>query len=150
MSVLTVAAAQTVPLCCAAQVTLRFQAAIGANVVLSAVSMFGLCYWLSKYFFSEASHRMTVGLIGAIGILVIEVLVFIIRSCKADAAMERAACNSSTQQQQQRFGHASSHSHSSSRGQYSSVPLADATSVHSSSAAPATGGGIEMPTVSAS
>jgi hypothetical protein len=92
---------------------------------------------------------MTVGLVGAIGILVVEVLVFIIRSCKADAAMERAACNSSTQQQQQqqRFGHASSHSNSSSsRGQYSSVPLSDDAGLHTISS----GDGIEMPAVSAS
>ncbi|KAG5185425.1 hypothetical protein JKP88DRAFT_254989 [Tribonema minus] len=77
------------------QVTLKFQAAVGANMVLAGLTMFGLCYWVSKYFVSRDAHRMAAGLVGAFAITVVEMLVFVIRASRADEARDYAARRSS-------------------------------------------------------
>mmetsp|Transcript_20716 Transcript_20716/g.30652 ORF Transcript_20716/g.30652 Transcript_20716/m.30652 type:complete len:243 (-) Transcript_20716:91-819(-) len=68
------------------QSTLRFQTAMGANMVLAGGSMFGLVYWASKFYFKKKSHRLTAGVVGAFLIMVVELIIFVIRSNAADKA----------------------------------------------------------------
>ncbi|CAN0125319.1 unnamed protein product [Discosporangium mesarthrocarpum] len=80
------------------QSSFKFQAGMGANMVLAVASAFVISYWGSKFVVgsSKMSHRLVIGLAGAVFILLVEILVFVVRSMRADEALERTRQDAET------------------------------------------------------
>eukprot|EP00752_Nemacystus_decipiens_P011015 g9788.t1 len=73
------------------QASFKFQAGMGANMLVAAFTMFLISYWASKFIVGDnKAHRLVIGLVGAVFIMLIELMVFVVRSLKADEVLEAA------------------------------------------------------------
>ncbi len=73
------------------QASFKFQAGMGANMIVAMFTTFIICYWASKFIVgTNKSHRLVIGLVGAMFIMLVELLVFVVRSLKADEVLEAA------------------------------------------------------------
>ncbi|CAN0055776.1 unnamed protein product [Ectocarpus sp. 13 AM-2016] len=64
---------------------------MGANMVVAVFTTFIISYWASKFIVGDnKSHRLVIGLVGAMFIMLVELLVFVTRSLKADEVLEDA------------------------------------------------------------
>eukprot|EP00904_Undaria_pinnatifida_P009697 jgi/Undpi1/5858/HiC_scaffold_2.g01132.m1 len=73
------------------QASFKFQAGMGANMIVAVFTTFIISYWASKYIVGDnKSHRIVIGLVGAVFIMLVELLVFVTRSLKADEVLEAA------------------------------------------------------------
>ena len=61
---------------------------ISANMIISMVSCYGIGYYVGTTISTKASTRMVCGLIGAIGIMMVEMTIFIIRAIKMESVYE--------------------------------------------------------------
>lgn len=76
------------------QATFKFQAGMGANMIVAMFTTFIICYWASKFIVgTNKSHRLVIGLVGAMFIMLVELMVFVVRSLKADEVLETARQN---------------------------------------------------------
>jgi len=67
---------------------------ISANMIISMISCYGIGYYVGTTISTKASTRMVCGLVGAIGIMMVEMTIFIIRAIKMESAYERNSKNS--------------------------------------------------------
>ncbi|CBN75474.1 conserved unknown protein [Ectocarpus siliculosus] len=73
------------------QASFKFQVGMGANMVVAVFTTFIISYWASKFIVGDnKSHRLVIGLVGAMFIMLVELLVFVTRSLKADEVLEDA------------------------------------------------------------
>jgi len=69
---------------------------ISANMIISMVSCYGIGYYVGTTVSTKNSTRMVCGLIGAIGIMMVEMTIFIIRAIKMESVYESNKNNSKT------------------------------------------------------
>lgn len=70
--------------------TFRNQVTISANMVVSILSVFGISYYVGTYYSDKQSTHMVFGLMGATGIMLVEMLIYIIRAVRMeDLAYEK-------------------------------------------------------------
>jgi hypothetical protein len=68
--------------------SMRNQLTISANMIVSIFVSFGLGYYLSKSVTKDESMRMTIGLVCAIIIMMIEMILFILRAIRMEDVYE--------------------------------------------------------------
>jgi hypothetical protein len=85
------------------QSTIRFQAAVGFNMIIAIAGAFWTFWWFSKFFVQKESHRLAMGLAGAVFMMLLEMLIFVLRSLKADEAVARCHRRNGSGMQQQRY-----------------------------------------------
>lgn len=61
---------------------------ISANMIISMVSCYGIGYYIGTTISTKTTTRMICGLIGAIGIMMVEMTIFIIRAIKMESVYE--------------------------------------------------------------
>eukprot|EP00903_Cladosiphon_okamuranus_P007135 g6930.t1 len=73
------------------QASFKFQAGMGANMVVAVLTTFLISYWASKFIVGDnKAHRLVIGLVGAMFIMLVELMIFVVRSLKADEVLEAA------------------------------------------------------------
>lgn len=69
----------------------KFQAIVGANMIVAPTASFFICYILARSIVKKHTSRMALGLGGAIIMLVIEMILFIVRSYTIEQNSKKAA-----------------------------------------------------------
>lgn len=65
--------------------SVKYQMAISSNVLAAMAGAFGVCYYSAQKFMNFSKNKcLTAGLVGAISILLIEMLLYIIRALKME------------------------------------------------------------------
>jgi len=68
--------------------SVKNQLSIGANVIVSMAACGGIAYYVGTQYSTNKSIQMVFGLIGAVGIMIIEVTLFMIRAVKMESVFE--------------------------------------------------------------
>ena len=63
---------------------MRHQVTISANMITTTIGVFGIGYFVGTKLTDQKSHWMICGLISAMGILIVEMTLYIIRASKQD------------------------------------------------------------------
>ena len=70
--------------------SMRNQITISTNMVVSILSVFGISYYVGTYYSDRPSTHLVFGLVGAIGIMLVEMVIYIIRAVRMeDLAYEK-------------------------------------------------------------
>lgn len=74
--------------------SVKNQLSIGANVIVSMAACGGIAYYAGTQYSSNKSVQMVFGLMGAVGIMIIEVTLFMIRAVKMESVFEGSGLSS--------------------------------------------------------